>query len=101
MVARALEEQGWTVLARNWRVAGGELDLVVRQGGKLRLVEVKARAPDDPTGLDAIGPGKQRRLRVAAEQYLDQYGDVVDEVCFLVALVEGAQITWLDNAFDA
>ena len=96
-----LEAQGWRVLARNWRFEGGELDLVVERGGALRVVEVKARAPDDPVGLDAIDAHKRRCLARAAEAFLCAYEDVVDEVCFLVALVEGEQITWLDDAFDA
>lgn len=89
------------MLARNWRFEGGELDLVVARGGVLRVVEVKARAPDDPVGLDAIDAHKRRCLARAAEAFLSSYEDVVDEVCFLVALVEGQQITWLDDAFDS
>lgn len=89
------------MLERNWLGKAGELDLVVVRGGALRIVEVKARAPDDPVGLDAIDAHKRRCLVRTAEEYLAQYTDVVDEVCFLVALVEGAQITWVDDAFDA
>ncbi len=100
-VAEALEEQGWRVLARNWRFQGGELDIVVAREGRLRVVEVKARAPDDPVGLEVIDARKRRHLVRAAEAFLSSYEDVVDEVCFLVALVEGERITWLDHAFDA
>jgi putative endonuclease len=35
--------QGYTVLARNWKCRGGELDLVIRKGDDLRVIEVKAR----------------------------------------------------------
>jgi putative endonuclease len=38
-----LAEQGWTILARNFRHTGFELDLVARKGGTLMAVEVKAR----------------------------------------------------------
>lgn len=89
------------MLARNWRFAGGELDLVVAREARLRVVEVKARAPDDPVGIEAIDARKRRHLARAADAFLSDYGDVVDEVCFLVALVEGERITWIDDAFDA
>lgn len=100
-VAAALEADGWRVLARNWRFEGGELDLVVERGGALRVVEVKARAPDDPLGLDAVDARKRRKLVRTAEAFLAAYADLVDEVCFLVALVEGERVTLIDNAFDA
>jgi putative endonuclease len=100
-VADALVVDGWTVLARNWRGAGGEIDVVVERDGKLRFVEVKARTgPDDLVGLEAIGEHKQRRLRAAAEAFLSSYGRPFDEACFLVAWVEGGTIEWIDDAFD-
>ena len=100
-VADALASQGWAVLARNWHGSGAELDLVVGRAGALRFVEVKAREPDDPVGIEAIDGRKRRRLVRAAEAWLAAHEDIVDEACFLVALVEGERITWFDNAFDA
>jgi putative endonuclease len=100
-VADALARAGWSVLARNWRGGGGELDLVVSQGARLRFVEVKARAPGDPAGLALIGPGKQARLTAAAEAWLAQEGRAPAELCFALALVDGPHITWLDDPFDA
>ncbi|MCK6505338.1 YraN family protein [Myxococcota bacterium] len=113
LVAERLVAGGWEILARNWRGGGGELDLVVARHGRLRMVEVKARAPDDPVGLEAIDAGKRRRLRGAAQAFLAQWEDLVDEVCFTVALVHlpsaelqgldpaGLLVEWLDDAFDA
>src|SRR5688500_4323297 len=45
LVAARLREAGWTVLARNVRVAAlrGELDLIALDGPALAFVEVKAR----------------------------------------------------------
>jgi putative endonuclease len=99
-VAAVLEHDGWTILARNWRGAGGEIDIVIEREHRLRFVEVKARAIDDPVGFEGITPHKQARLRAAAKAYLQDYEDVVDEVCFLVAWVEGDAIEWIDDAFD-
>ena len=38
-----LRRQGLTILARNWRCAAGELDVVAREGGTLVVCEVKTR----------------------------------------------------------
>jgi putative endonuclease len=88
------------VLARNWRGGGGELDLVVQQGLKLRIVEVKARAADDPVGLESVGPEKQRKLIGAARAWMREFEPQFDEVCFMVVLVEPGGMTFVDDAFD-
>ncbi len=103
-VADWLQRRGWHVVERNFRARGGELDLVMRCGAALRLVEVKARAPGDPLGLEAVDRGKRRRLVSAARAFLAQYDEPWDEVCFAVALVEeddeGWRVDYLDDAFD-
>lgn len=74
-VAERLGEQGYDVLARNWRCAAGEMDIVAvdRSGRQPVLVfcEVKARhstAFGDPG--EAVDGRKQRRLRGAAAEFL-------------------------------
>ena len=101
-VADALESDGWTVLARNWRGGNGELDVVVERDGVLRFVEVKARAEADPTLADAVTDSKRRRLVSAARTWLLEHG-ARNECAFLVALVSTGtpwKIEWIDNAFD-
>jgi len=101
-ISELLTEQGWDVVARNWRGGGGELDIVATRAGALRFVEVKARSRDDLHGPEmAVGPRKQRKLVRAAEAYLAALETPFDEVAFLVALVEGDRVTLIDDAFDA
>jgi len=83
-VARLLQEQGWTVRARNWRCKAGELDLVAQREGVLRFVEVKLRAAEDLAGLEGID---LRRVRNAAEAWLADHHDLVDEACLMLAWV--------------
>jgi putative endonuclease len=80
-----LARQGWTVHDRNWRCKAGELDLVVGRGGILRFVEVKLRDEDDLAGLEGIN---LRRVHNAAEVWLANYTDVVDEACLMLAWVK-------------
>jgi len=71
VVARALEDQGWEVLARNWRCPIGEIDIVARDGGDAVAVEVKTRrsvAFGSP--LEAVTHVKLARLRRLAAAWL-------------------------------
>jgi putative endonuclease len=62
--ARHLIARGYEILARNWRAAEGELDLVARCASHVVVVEVKTRRSDgfgDP--LAAVDRRKRSRLR--------------------------------------
>jgi len=75
-VAAWLESRGWSVLARRWRCARGELDIVCRDpDGALVAVEVKMRtAGRAGSGADALVAARLRqvrRLRAALGAYLE------------------------------
>jgi len=73
VVARALEEQGWEVLARNWRCPMGELDIVARDGGDAVAVEVKTRTSTAfGSPLEAVTSIKLARLRRLTAAWLSQ-----------------------------
>lgn len=64
LAAEHLENHGQHVVARNWRCAEGELDLVTLDGNVLAAVEVKTRRSSRyGSPLDAINHTKARRLR--------------------------------------
>ncbi len=99
-VAERLRADGWTVLSHRWRGAAGELDLVVERAGKLRVVEVKLRRPDDPVGLEAITGQKLDRITRAADAWLQDHHAPYDEICLLIALVERSPGGWTIQWFD-
>ncbi|MCL2781483.1 MAG: YraN family protein [Actinomycetia bacterium] len=71
VAARHLADAGLTILARNWRCADGELDIVARDGPALVFCEVKTRrsvAFGDPS--EAVGAVKAARLRRLALRWL-------------------------------
>ena len=71
----ALTDQGYRVIHRNYRVRGGELDIVCERNGTLVFCEVKTRTSTQ-FGLpeEAITIAKRRRLRRLALEYLQREG---------------------------
>lgn len=67
-----LRAQWFRILDRNYRVQGGEIDIVAQRGRLIVFVEVKARA-DLETALLAITPQKQRRIQRAAHHWLGRH----------------------------
>lgn len=73
LAAEYLEEHGIFVLARNWRCAQGELDIVGTDGDRVVFCEVKTRSGIDyGAPLEAVGKDKVRRLRLLARTWLDE-----------------------------
>ena len=64
--------KGYRVLARNYVVRGGEIDLVARRGGTIVFVEVKAR-PDLSAARGTISAAKRRRIECAARVWLARH----------------------------
>jgi putative endonuclease len=71
-VAAELTTRGWQVLARRFRVAEGELDLVcIDPEGTLVGMEVRARRTARAgRAIDSVTGARIRRLRAALGRYL-------------------------------
>lgn len=70
-----LKARGYSIVERNWRGTGGELDLVALHEGWWAAVEVKTRSGlgyGDP--FEAIGPRKLARLHRLMRQWHTQSG---------------------------
>jgi putative endonuclease len=61
--------RGYQVLARNFAVKGGEIDIVVRRGATIAFVEVKARREFEQAVI-SIQEAKRRRTSRAAKAWL-------------------------------
>jgi len=98
--AQHLARHGLKILTRNYRCRGGEIDLVCRDGATLVFVEVRLRTSRNFGGAAAsITPAKQRRIALAARHYLA--GRPLPACRFDAVLLDGANIDWIKNAFDA
>jgi putative endonuclease len=98
LLARRLQ-----LVERNWRCRGGEIDLVMLDGGVLVMVEVRSRKRSDyGTALASVDARKQAHLVHAARQFLSTHPDHANrEVRFDVVAIDGDTLEWLQAAFDA
>jgi putative endonuclease len=79
LAATWLTARGWTILARRWRTAGGELDLVALDPeAVLVAVEVKLRsAPRTGEPAETIDRRRLRRLRAALGEFRARPGEAM------------------------
>ena len=98
-----LENQGFTIVTRNFLRRVGELDVVARAGDLLVIAEVRCRASDEYGGAAAsIGRAKQKRIVATAGLLLQRYPELRHcRVRFDVLVVRNGAIEWLKHAFDA
>jgi putative endonuclease len=104
VVASWYRERGYRIVARNWRCAAGEIDLLVARGELLVVCEVKARRSSSfGGGYEAVGWQKRRKLRQLAELFLQTSPIAPAAVRFDVASValapRGASIQMFHDAF--
>lgn len=99
--AEYLSRRGLVPVARNYRCRGGEVDLVMRENDILVFVEVRARAsPRFGDAAQSITPAKQARVVLAARHFLARHA--LDVPCrFDAVLIDGGELTWIRNAFEA
>lgn len=89
-----LEAEGWSVVGRNFRWKGGEVDIVAVSGGILAFVEVKTWDSLGAEELErAIGAEKRRRIVETAKIFLSRHREYNDRsVRFDVILVRGGVV---------
>lgn len=76
-----LETEGFRILARNWRCADGEIDIVAVDRLAFVVCEVKTRSSNRyGTPLESVSRPKRSRLRRLALRWLAAYGVHFDEV---------------------
>jgi putative endonuclease len=104
---RHLDRSGFTIVERNYRTMGGEIDIVARRGDVLVFVEVRSReVPGFGTPEESVTPAKRRRIVAAARRYLSSVPlSSWREARFDVIAIEGrgetAALRHYPAAFDA
>lgn len=99
--AAFLVKKGYKILHRNYRVRGGELDIVASFKETLVICEVKYRSTGDyGDALEAVDHRKQLQISKVTMHYMNQFRYPPDtQVRFDVIGVTGNGITHIENAF--
>lgn len=101
-----LQRQGLTCIERNYRCAGGEIDLIMRDANTLVFVEVRLRSNRYfAQASETVDYRKQHKITRAAQHFL-LTRRLVDKVpCRfdVVALTDmgSENIEWIKSAFNA
>ncbi|MCC6000772.1 MAG: YraN family protein [Pararhodobacter sp.] len=101
-VARRYADGGAAILARRWRGAGGEIDIIARAGDTTVFVEVK-QSRNHADAAQRLTRHQILRLFDAAAEYMGQLPNGLNSNArFDVALVDRVgQITIVENALCA
>ena len=110
MALHHLEELGYRLLARNWSSGHKELDLVMEDEKKLRIIEVRCRSLRTIAGGAIAEPSltvnriKQRRLISAANAYAKRHNigkEIVFDIVSIIADGSTFHLEYLPEAFSA
>ena len=104
IAAKFYLNQGYTLLTHNYHTRQGELDLVLQKGSQVVICEVKTRK-GKPLGTpaEAVNKAKQKRILLAAKQFLQEKDLFSYYIRFDVVEVTPAKTGWqvhcIPNAF--
>ena len=104
--AKFLRTQGYRILKRNYKIAGGEIDIVAQDGAVLVFVEVKTRAyPSLGDAALAVDRHKQKQLSRIGNAFLRRFRSRPRKARFdIIAIVwppgEKPQLKHYRNAFE-
>ncbi len=106
-VSLYLQTQGYRILAHNYRVRGGEVDIIAAHSNQIFFVEVKARVTPSDDVLCALVPeSKQRKIVLAARHFIATHMPQTEvlyrfDVAFVAGVADAAAVTYLEDAFHA
>lgn len=78
LACKFLKNKGYSVIERNYRIRGGEIDIVAREGDTLIFIEVKTRwSHEYGPPVESMTPWKIKALLKTAKFYVQKisWGD--------------------------
>ena len=104
IAAEFLQNKGWRIAERNWRLGRGEIDVIAWPHDKLLVfVEVKTRAGDGFGGPEgAVDARKQDLLARTAGAYMERIGyDWEIRFDIVAVLLKGDKVLEIRHVEDA
>ncbi|HBG09950.1 MAG: YraN family protein [Firmicutes bacterium] len=105
LARKFLVSQGLRFVEANFARRFGEIDLIMQDGTTLIFVEVKYRSSERfGSSLEQVTPGKIRKIKLAAQAYLQSREPEVEAVRFDVVGISpegtGYKFNWVKGAFQ-
>lgn len=97
-----LERKGYTIRERNYRFGKVELDIVSEFNNEIVFIEVKTRTSDAMAYPEqAVGKSKQRNIRLAAENFMEEHNLKLSARFDIVAVIKGEkfEVEHIEDAF--
>ncbi|MDG1262094.1 MAG: YraN family protein [Flavobacteriales bacterium] len=104
LASEHLVQNGYTILAKQWRFGRNEIDLIAQKEEDICFVEVKLRDNDwGGKPFQFVSKDKQRRVIKAAHHYLNKHADDHLNARFdIISIIHNAQhksLEHIENAF--
>ncbi|MBP3854889.1 MAG: YraN family protein [Ruminiclostridium sp.] len=101
---------GWRISERNYRIRGGEIDIIAEKGCITAFVEVKTRKFGSlADGIEAVDAKKRACILKAADRFIEEHPEADRTIRFDAAEViitteeipRVLEIKYYEDAFDA
>ena len=104
-VAEYLKNNGYTILSRNYRIKGGEIDIIAVNDFYIIFTEVKTRQPDAlVSGFEAVTKRKKGLIIKTASDYLIKNPSKLQPRFDMAEVIaengKVCSINYIKNAFD-
>ena len=97
-----LLKKGYTIKAKNYRFGRVEIDRICEYNNEIIFVEVKTRTSDQMAYPErAVGKSKQKNIKLAAENFLEENEISIPHRFDIIAVVKGEkfEIEHFEDAF--
>lgn len=104
-VCRYLIEQGYNIIIRNYRIRGGEIDIIAENSDYIAFVEVKSRKPDSMvSGFEAVNKRKKGLIIKTASDYCSKHPTELQPRFDIAEVIikngRVLSIDYIQNAYD-
>ena len=83
IASKFVENKGYVIIARNYRVKSGEIDIIAMDSNVLVFIEVKTRKNSDfAFAREAVNHKKQSRIKNVARSYIAENFLIYDHIRF-------------------
>ena len=97
-----LQQQGLTLIEKNYRCRNGEIDLIMQDKDHLVFVEVRYRKNENyGTAIDTVDRNKVKKIVSTAQHYLISHQLDVPARFDIVGFDTSLNPKWISDAFSA